>query len=235
MEMTRRWALVQLVVLVIGSVVGATSARAEIIVFTDRTAFLNALEPGFFVEDFQEFQANSLDFANRPMRMTGNGFSVDAARLRGSLQFFDLDHGDIRMSTDDPALDITFRSFTGPTPVTAFGGFFYAGVSTVGGLIPDRFGRFNLRAFNGVTFADSDGDPNQFSGTSPATFIGFISTDAPFTTIELGRSNVTRVIVDDLIVGSAALQQIPEPSSFALMAAGMATFGRRLMRRKRKS
>ena len=190
-------------------ILSATSTTfAATTVFTDESAFLSAIQPGYYLEDFDSFACGSfvgpsLDFG--PI----NGFSYT---MSASL---DLWSGPGNMSTNN-AFDPINIAFTG-SAVTAVGGNFWP-TDIAGG---DVVGNIDLWLSDGTTLTIVNAD---FS-----TFRGFVSDGAAFTSMSLSIPGPTIQwpTVDDFYVG----QVIPAPGAILLASIGAGFVG--WLRRRR--
>jgi hypothetical protein len=173
------------------------SAGADTVIVTSESAFLAALSPGYYAENFATASpgnATSLSF-------TGNGFAftatADAAGTNNGVfaNPFGLPSNIQTFASGD---DLVF-TFTG-TPVTAVGGYFYDG---------DNVGNFGSGL---ITLSFRDGTLYSFAPNSYTDFRGAIS-DTPIQSITVtGASQYATCAF--LISGTAAAA--PEPASGAL-------------------
>lgn len=213
--------------LAIGLLLTGTAQRAEadILTFTDRSAFLAAIQAGYYLEDFndllpgQMIDVNARTFSDP----AGSGFgfeaSVDAAG--GDLYVAQTSLGvdpDLGLEFFDPVLGmqllgtITLSSFTGPTAITALGGYFFAD-DNFGGV--DPLGALSITVSAGLDTLTWPVGPD----TSPDTFVGFISTN-PFTALSFTGGDFSFAVTNDVIVGTAS--SVPEPMTLTLLGTGIA-------------
>lgn len=169
----------------------ASEVSAVVITFTDRTAFLNALVPGYFEDTFSDVTNGGI-FGNVSVR-SGNGFAVSYSAP--SYGLYSVTGG---MSTNVSTNDLIAR-FTGDL-VYAAGGYFY---------LSDINGDYQSFPGNGVSaFADNGIDPVSMlvaSENSPTNFFGWVSSE-PLLSITMnsgGTSPDRWNTLDDFIVGAA--------------------------------
>ncbi|MEI8252040.1 MAG: hypothetical protein WCF98_12800 [Synechococcus sp. ELA057] len=196
------------------SIVAASlPARAAIVTYTDRAAFLAALSSSS-PDDYNDLNG----FYASPLSRTITGYTYDAAATGGL--YIDNVNGSKALSTNS-SVPLTL-AFTAGAP-TAVGGYFY---NT----------DFSLNVFNRViTVTANPGASAQSVVTGSATnFFGWLDdSGTPFTSlvIEPGVGiPVTYATVDDLVLGQAAPASVPGP----LPLIGAATafgFSRRLRSR----
>lgn len=197
-------------------------ANATITIYTDRTAFLAAVAPGYFQEGFQALPTDTV--LSSPQNFSGNGFGFRASQPNGLVA--NVYAGDIVLSVFSGFDTISIGSLTGPTPVTALGGYFFLDNSGSGPINPA--GAMNVSATDGVNLATQAlPAPTSFTG-----FVGFISDGPALTSLSFVRTTAAGtgfIATNDFIVGSANL--IPEPASLAILGAGL--FGLLAARRGR--
>ena len=193
----------------------APDAHAAIITYTNETAFLNALQPGYYRETFASLSVDSPQ--PNPSTFSRNGFSYQVSAPTG------LYSGPPGL----PAIGAISASEVLTTTIT--GGFVNAiGVNTFSG---DNTGNPNGGA---ITLAFSNGQTQTFNSTTPSSFFGVIDTSAAFTFFTATPSSGSFANITNLTVGTAATAPVPEPSTWAMMALGVGAMGL-VMRRKRDS
>jgi hypothetical protein len=172
---------------------------------TDEADFLAQVLPNYYLEDFNGYSYGSYTDPTLPLGpVNGFGYTISAVGT-GSNNLYS---GDGNMSTDS-ALDSLRIDFTGD-PVTAIGGWFYAG---------DINGNYIV---NDVIIALSDGTTTTLSPTGADDFAYFLSPGNPILWMQIDAP-ITAAnawpTVDHFYVG----QVIPEPASLILLAlAGLA-------------
>jgi hypothetical protein len=163
------------------------SARGATI-YTSQGAFLAALNPGSYLEDFQ---------ATNPPNYSGNGFSYSAS-APGSTVY---DSGSfIGANNANAPFVLDFSSGN----VTAAGGeFFHTNVSDV------------FQPGISITITLSDGTVDTYTPAAQNEFRGYVSTGPALTSLTISApTGGTFLTLDNVIVGSA----IPEPGSAMLLA-----------------
>lgn len=169
----------------------ASEVSAVVITFTDRTAFLSAVAPGYFEDDFSDVTNGGITGA--VSLRSGNGFAVSYSAP--SYGLYSVTGG---MSTN-VSTDNLIALFTGDL-VYAAGGYFY---------LSDIAGEYQSFPGNGVSaFADNGVDPVSMlvaSENSPTNFFGWVSSE-PLLTITMnsgGTSPDRWNTIGDFIVGAA--------------------------------
>lgn len=188
---------------------GVASAANGAVAYTNEADFVNQLQPGYYLEEFDGYTYGSyvdltLDLAQGPW-----SYTLGAAG-GGSNQLFS---GDGNMSTDS-ALDALTVTFTG-ADVYAVGGFFFAG---------DFSGFYQVGP---IELSLSDGTFYSFDPASDSEFVGFVS-NVPITSMSIEAPDVTGnawPTIDHFYVGTTV---IPGPGALALLGvAGLAGSRRR--------
>ena len=171
-------------------------ASAEVISFTNRTAFVNALAPGYFEDTFSDVTNGGITGASNTR--SGNGFSVTYSASPNGL-FSATGAMSTAVTTDN------LLATMGSAPVYAAGGYFY---------LTDLPGDY--QAFPGAkvsAFASNGSDPIstlESNVNSLTNFFGWISS-TPLVSITMnsgGTSPDRWNTIDDFIVGDRAA--VPE-------------------------
>jgi hypothetical protein len=192
-----------------------TSAYADI--YTDKTTFLQHVQPGYYLETFDELPA----FAKitTPYPFSGNGFNYNAS---APLELFGIQvspPSDNALSTNVPQdpLTLTFTS----NNVTAVGGNFFL-TDHDGHPIPGT-----------VSLMLSDGTHYNVTGSaqSPQPFVGFTTAPNQFITSLTLNTQVSMGwnTVNNLYVGKV----VPAPGSLMVFAGTGLTTLSLLLRRRR--
>jgi hypothetical protein len=197
-----------LIILALGIMVWLPSAAFAInATFTSETVFLNYLQSGYYLNDFNSLPLGPQPIAN-PQAFSGNGFNYQIDAVTGLYSGEEYagsnNPGITTVNSDDP---LVVSNFTGKT-VTAAGGFFYPGTF----LGYDTSGKINV-SFNG-------NPPIQLDIIGPRLFLGFVS-DTPITSISIDNNgapfDTNFSSIDHLYVG----QQVPLPPSALLLGSGL--------------
>lgn len=185
----------------------SSTAFPATMVFTDETSFLSAIQPGYYLEDFDAFTYGSftgdfLDFGPT------NGFSYTMSSLPDGLWSGD---GNMSTNSQNNLLDITF---TGST-VTAVGGNFW----------PTDVDGYDL--IGDITLSLSDGTTVNLVNADFSTFQGFVSDGAAFTSMSVDSTISDQwPTVDHFYVGQAnGGPVIPAPGAFLLCGIGTGLLG----------
>lgn len=197
----------------------AASARADVVVYTDRTAFLAALSaPG--TDTFNDLAivqtASPLSRVAGPYSYLASAGPVSDFWPAGSAS-------DVWLATTSANDTITFGSFS--AGVRGFGGNFFG--SDINGVFsPGR--TMILTATDGT----STRTVNLYN-TTTTTFLGFISSD-PLATVTLHGAGVAGdpywATANDVTLGVAA---VPEPENYGMLLAGLGLVGFAMRRRAR--
>lgn len=194
--------------LLAGAAAVAASAHANAAWYTSEADFLSAINPDFYLEDFNGWVYGSpLNGSQTTWNAPGaNGYGWTASASLG------LWSNDGSLSTNNAGDPITI-TFTG-APVTAFGGIF-TGTDINGNVIPAT-----------VVITLSNGEQQQLINPTSSTFLGWTGNVA-ITSITIDAPGVgvnDWPAVDHFYVGSAA---IPAPGALAALALGLVGCGRR--------
>jgi PEP-CTERM motif len=188
-------------------------------VYTDKTAFLAAVSPGYYTETF-----NSLNgFYASPMTLR-SGAEQFVAQATGGLYVGSVNSDQVLSTNNNGILD--FTSFAGSP--TAIGGYFFLTDSS-----------FNV--INGTINANLNSGAATFSVTTSSftNFIGFVSTqNTPITLLSFGApatigGALSFNTANDLVVGQALA--VPEPSTYALAAIATGVMAYLARRRKART
>ncbi|MEI7776521.1 MAG: PEP-CTERM sorting domain-containing protein [Verrucomicrobiota bacterium] len=182
-----------------------STGTAGILTYTDQSAFLTALAPGYFLDDFAGVPNGGINGVSSTR--SGNGFSVTYTAPEGGL--FSVPGA---MSTSSATDNLV--ATMGGNSIFAFGWNSY---------LTDFNGTFQPFVGTTVTaFATNGIDPDSpLSASVNATsiFFGWIST-TPITSITMnsgaGGGTPKFNTMDNIIVGVAA----PEPGTFGMLALG---------------
>jgi len=188
------------------------SAHGQTVTYTNQTTFLANVQPGFYLETFNGKTPGTFPPADV---FTGNGFTYSAAASPALFyeQLVGGPAGDIVLSTLNGSSTITF---TLTSTVTAIGGFFF--LTDING---------NPVGTGSVTVTLNDGSFLTVTTPTPTSFVGFTSS-VPIASLTVTPS-ASFATVNDFIVGLA----VPEPSTYALLAAGVLLLAFRVRARSR--
>jgi hypothetical protein len=195
--------------------VASANAGAAVVEYTDRSAFLALLQPGYFSEDFSALdagdqEATSLAFSggSPPIGVTietrnqADDFAGDNLWVAGT-------------GTIDKGLG-TSTSLTDRLRITGPNFFAIGGEWFLGDVDDDHVPGI-------VTLAFSDGSTAAVSSSlEEQAFRGYIS-DSPLTGLLISGPGTAYVTIDNLVVGTP----VPLPSAAGLFVAGLAAVLRR--------
>jgi hypothetical protein len=169
--------------------------------FTDENEFLNMLSPAHYLEDFDDFQfgVNLNGTQTAWTAPGGNGYGWDASAPLG---LWSVD-GAISTSESEDTLTLTFTG----SPVTAFGGVFYATDSS-GFIVPQTEITVFLSNNETQTFT-SDG--LDFLGWTGGSAIASVE-------LSVAANSATWITADHVYTGAA----VPEPLTIVALSLGAA-------------
>jgi hypothetical protein len=197
----------------------AAAAQADIMIFTDRAAFLAALQvPG--IDTFNDLTVSQ---TGTPLFRTAGPYSYQASAGPVS-DFYPAGSGsDIWLANTVATDTITFSNFS--AGLRAFGGNFF-GTDINGAFLPgqtmmvsanDGIGTINVDLFN----------------TTTASFVGFIA-DNPLASVTLRPDgipgNIYWVTANDMTMGQ--VNPVPEPEAYGMLLAGLGLVGYAARRRR---
>ncbi|MBL1208517.1 PEP-CTERM sorting domain-containing protein [Geminocystis sp. GBBB08] len=191
------------------------SAQALILTYTIQTDFLNAIQLGYYQENFESISITGTPPS--PINYTNGTYSYQASVSGlGSNEFYGAgSSGDKWLSANNANDSINFTNFS-PT-IKAIGGFFFP--SDVSGALTTGI----------INVSVNGGSSSLSTVTGSATnFFGFISNDAtPITSLVVNTSFTGTSIwptVNNLIVGQPIVAEpVPEPVTIlgTLLAGGL--------------
>lgn len=187
--------------------VAPTAAQAQFTVFTNFSDFLAATS-NLGTDSFDDI---SVDAPASPLARQAGSHSYAVAT--NTLGFYNVGNGADRwLSSDESFATITFSGFD--ALVRGLGGFFFG--TTAAGDINQQLGLT-------VTATSASGAVSETFIGAPGSFLGFVSTDAILSlTVKTEIATVDMwPTVNDFVVANAATT-VPEPSSFVLLAIGIA-------------
>lgn len=191
----------------------AAAAQADVLVFTDRAAFLAAVRaPG--VDTFNDL---SIAQTASPLARMAGAYSYVASAGPVSNFYPAGSASDIWLATTVATDSITFSSFA--TGLRAFGGNFF-GSNIAGAFTPGR--TMVLTATDGATSRTVN-----LYDTTTSTFLGFISTN-PLASVTLrtdGLPGGTPYWATANNVTLAMVAAIPEPQTYGMLLAGLGLMG----------
>lgn len=195
---------VRVAIVVAFAALGAESAARADMIYTDQTAFLAHVKPGYSLETFDALPQYTEVLAPLAFSALGFSYTASAESEFTSGNFFPAGTlSDVWLSTNGVSDDIVFEFTSGN--VTAVGGFFFR-TSTFGEVV--TAGTVTLTLDNGTVYSTDAPSAN--------SFVGFTTT-SPIFSLSVGVEPVGGFLEDfatanDLIVGVA----VPEPSTLAL-------------------
>jgi hypothetical protein len=203
-----------LIAMAAAALLGSNAARADIVTYTDRNAFLAATnnQGTDTFSDIVPLQA----YGNLDRSAGTYNYSVtgSAGVLYGAGTA-----SDPWLSTNWTDATMTFSNFSGG--VNALGGFFFG---------TDVFGNYTPHTMVTLTASDGSMIVYNLTETTTSTFIGFVSS-SPLVSVML--SNVTGQqfwpVANDLVLGMAA--PVPEPGTYAMLLFALPLLGLAARRR----
>lgn len=215
--------------IVAGCLSASTSATAGIVPFTDKTAFLAAVQPGYYLESFDSLTPNTT--YPDTMNLSQGSFSYTIF-AQGSPP------NDGLLAVEDPFLpgDIWLSANFDDVPM--YIGNFTGGVSAVGGnFFLTNFDFDVIEAL--VTIVASDGVNTEsvpIVVANPLDFVGFVTTDgSSVLSVQFAAPGFSNyATLNDLIVGQA-ITVVPEPSGFVMMAIGLGLAGAAIRKRRNRT
>lgn len=190
----------------------ANAASAVTTIYTEEAGFVDAIQPGYYLEDFSSFSYGSFQGAVITFG-PANGFSYQVASSSDTLY-----SGPGNLSTNR-FMDSLMIAFTG-SPVTAVGGIFW----------PTNMSGGN--AVGPITLTLSDGTALSLADADATTFRGFATDGAALTSISIAGDGVSQwPTVDHFYVGQAVPAAIPAPGALGLVVLGAGFLSRRLRRK----
>ena len=184
------------------------SARAQTTTYTSQSAFLNNVQAGYYLENFNtgvEDNASSYNFSSG-----GFAYTVTAGTTTVPSNVY---QSGTFIGTLDPARILTFTFSSGN--VTAVGGNFFHTDSAN-----------QLSTTQSVTVRLSDGTSNTFTPTAANSFRGFTTTAAITSLSIAAPTSEFFASADDFIVGRRiGAVDTPEPGSLPLALSGLAAVG----------
>jgi hypothetical protein len=207
----------------------AGPARAAITVYTDLAAFLAAIAPGSFTETFSSLPGFAV--LPNPQTFSGGGYGFQASASFNQLAV-NVIGGDKSLSVLFGNSALVIGALSGPGPVTAIGGFFFAG-DAAGSAVEPLVGVTVSATAGAASVTQSIAAP-----TSTTSFLGFVSDSDPFGTVSVVRATGAQTgwaSVDNLILGARATTvpppaAVPAPAALGLFGLGLLGLG--LLRRR---
>jgi hypothetical protein len=197
----------------------SAGAKADVFIYTDRTAFLAALsQPG--TDTFNNMPGTELPTPQSRTTDVGASYSYQAAAGPTSDFFPAGTAADRWLATNTSDDTITFSNFA--PGVQGFGGNFFG---------TDVSGAFS--AGHTVVLTGTDGTVTRTQNVTDATltsFVGFVSNGAPLTSVTLhndGTGAVYWATANDVTLA------VPEPATYGMMLAGVGLLGFMIRRRAR--
>jgi hypothetical protein len=177
----------------------ASIAAPAATIFSDQSAFVAALQPGFYLEDFSGFSGG---FLSAPHDFSQGGFAYTASATQGLFVVSSISNALSTNVSNDP---LTFDFTSGN--VTAVGGLFYP--TALDGSL----------ATGNIELALSDGTDVNLTDPGITSFTGFITSGGVLiTSLTVSPQSTQFATVDNFYVGAAATPEaVPEPSMGAFL------------------
>jgi hypothetical protein len=196
----------------------ATKAPAAVTVYTNKTAFLAAINSNYYQEGFESTTIGPTSFNFSGGTGTTYKYTATSTSAAGGFYPFVPTGGSSQaLATSNSNQPITFTVNAGSAPVTAFGGYFFD--TNVSGSLAGTLPEVTTNLSAGYT---------TLSSATFTSFIGFTS-NTPFTSLTVGELPASNNFpsIDNFIVGTA--NPVPEPASIAVLGvpAAMALLRRR--------
>ncbi|MCV2367904.1 PEP-CTERM sorting domain-containing protein [Roseateles oligotrophus] len=197
----------------------AGTAQATVTVYNSLASY-NAAAAGGGTDTFNDMPVGAQ--VAGPINRNAGAIGYTGTVTSGETSFWTAgeDPADVWLSTNERKALVTFDNFS--ASVKGIGGNFFGS---------DLFGAFVANQTTHLTVVDSSGTTNiDLLGTDINSFMGFVSTGTITSlTISVGDVPGTWLTANNLVMTAA----VPEPSTYALMFAGLGLVG--MMARRRKS
>ncbi|MCV2422077.1 PEP-CTERM sorting domain-containing protein [Paucibacter sp. DJ2R-2] len=209
------------------TVLSSLAAQADVQVFTSQTAF-QAASGSLGIDRFQDLSAD--EALDGPLLRQAGAHSYRVSALDGlENQFYPTagENGAVWLSSNRVGAHLLFDSFAGS--LRAIGGNFLA--TTYSG---EAWPAARLT----LTLTDAQGSTTQeldLSGPSSISFLGFVSSSSSLLSLDISVSSSSLAVfptVENFQLGLAAA--VPEPSSVALLLAGLLLLPALSMRKSMK-
>jgi hypothetical protein len=194
--------------LILSLILTLSGAASAGVIYPDLTSFLDAVQPGYYLENFNALGIGS---HSSPMGFSANGYSYSASAAGGLYTGPWAGDGSL-FGAYVASRPVTFTFTSGN--VTAVGGWYFVTNAS------------NAVRSGTVTLNFSDGT-SQNVASSPVSFLGYVS-DVPLTSLTISGPAGLFVSLDDFYVGTAQeADATPEPVTWTLLAAGCLLFALR--------